>query len=871
VAPLARDGAGCDAAVREGLGLTIDDDLTATVSYRLRATFRRRLGAYLSLGVLIALLGGVGFAAIAAARRTQSSYPKLLAGTHASDLVVSSFGANTTPSSSNAPNTLSEESLRRLPGVVAVRSVVVLNTAPLLPNGAPNMAGFANIAAVGSVDGLLFDQDRLAVLHGRLADPTRIDEFMITADGARQMGLHLGQTVSFGEYTNAQTSLPGFGTAAVAPSARRTATLVGIVEVNNQIIQDDVDRYPTFAFFTPAFTKPFIPDVTATLFGLRLAHGARDVPAVEREFVHNLRAGSTYEFHETSVIEGRVERAVKPETIALAVFGVIAVVATIVVASLTISRMLHALDSDALVLRALGSTPRAIAADGLFGIAGAVIAGTVAAGLVAVALSPEAPLGPVRPVYPGRGVALDWTVLGLGVAFLGGVLVALAGALAYRRAPHRMARRATLVHRRDSVVASAAADAGLPAPAVVGVRFALDPGRGSATVPVRSALAGAVLAVLTVVATITFGSGLHTLFTTPRLYGWNWDYALSPSQNVPHQTLAAMDRDPNIAAWSASDEVIFQLDGRNVPGLIGQQWDRLSPPILSGHTVEGADQILLGSATLAQLHKHVGETVTLSYGTPQDAPVYIPPTVLRIVGTATMPALGFTSFVADHTSMGTGAIVSNAVMPPAMVAASLNPDANLNGPNLVLVRLRAGISEAAGRADVQRLADGANGVFAADPNATGASVALLGVQRPAEIVNYRTMGDTPIILAGGLAAGAVLALALTLVASVRRRVRDLAILKTLGFTRRQLSAAVAWQATVAAVTGLVFGLPLGIAAGRQLWILFARDIYAVPEPTVPVSTLILVGAAALIIANVVAALPGWLAGRTPTALVLRAE
>ncbi len=145
------------------------------------------------------------------------------------------------------------------------------------------------------------------------------------------------------------------------------------------------------------------------------------------------------------------------------------------------------------------------------------------------------------------------------------------------------------------------------------------------------------------------------------------------------------------------------------------------------------------------------------------------------------------------------------------------------------------------------------------------------VQRPAEIVNYRSMGSTPAILGAALAAGAVVALALTLVASVRRRRRELAVYKTLGFTRRQLGATVAWQSTVAVCIGTVVGVPIGIIVGRTLWILFAHEIDVVPTPTVPALTVLLIAVGALVLANVVAALPGRIAARTPTALLLRSE
>jgi hypothetical protein len=296
----------------------------------------------------------------------------------------------------------------------------------------------------------------------------------------------------------------------------------------------------------------------------------------------------------------------------------------------------------------------------------------------------------------------------------------------------------------------------------------------------------------------------------------------------------------------------------------------LSPPILSGHALTKDDQVVLGAATLKRLHKQVGDSVVVSYGTPESAPVFVPPTRVVIVGTATMPAIGFPSVVSDHPSMGTGALLSLQIEPPAFQEALHNPDPNLNGPAIALVRLRRGASPA-GLADMHRIGDASNAALAADPLAGGSNVSVLSVRRPAEIVNYRSMGSTPAVLALGLAAGAVIALGLTLVASVHRRRRDLALLKTLGFTQRQLASTVAWQASVAAVIGMVAGVPLGIVAGRQLWDLFAGNIHAVPRPVVPTVSVVLVAVVTVLLANLVAAVPGRIAARTPMALLLRTE
>jgi ABC-type lipoprotein release transport system permease subunit len=133
------------------------------------------------------------------------------------------------------------------------------------------------------------------------------------------------------------------------------------------------------------------------------------------------------------------------------------------------------------------------------------------------------------------------------------------------------------------------------------------------------------------------------------------------------------------------------------------------------------------------------------------------------------------------------------------------------------------------------------------------------------------MGSTPVLLAAALGAGAVTALGLTLIASVRRRRHDLALLKTIGFTRRQLSAAVAWQATIAVAIGTVIGIPLGIIIGRALWDVFARAIDVVPQPTVSATTVALIAVGALVLANVVAAIPARQAALTHTAVLLHEE
>jgi ABC-type lipoprotein release transport system permease subunit len=99
----------------------------------------------------------------------------------------------------------------------------------------------------------------------------------------------------------------------------------------------------------------------------------------------------------------------------------------------------------------------------------------------------------------------------------------------------------------------------------------------------------------------------------------------------------------------------------------------------------------------------------------------------------------------------------------------------------------------------------------------------------------------------------------------------LAILKTLGFVRRQVRAAVAWQATTLVTVALLVGVPVGIAVGRWVWTLFADELGVVAVPRVPLLAVALLIPCALVVANLVAAAPAAAAARTRPATVLRSE
>ena len=826
--------------------------------YRYRSSLSRRWTGYLSVVLLVGALGGLAIASTAGARRTDSSFPTYLASTNPSTLGVFTRYDDPELKIDTGYNATLANTVAHLPHVTRAATAIVfdgnINLDAVKGIHYHLLAGESPPTILGTLDGEFTNMDRVSLIAGRMPNPSSVDQAVMNPAAAQQLGVHIGSVITAPFYTDKQVNSPSQS----GPGRMVKVKIVGEIIASRDVVESDIAMLGSSAvIFSQGLTRELAGQyATGTETYLQIQGGSANAKNVLNEVYNVDPIAQHFPAELTKSFIPAAQQAISPEAVALGVFGALAALSTLLIAALMIGRLLRAGTEELEALRAVGASRAMLLGDGLFGVLGAILVGTLLAVVVAILLSPLSPLGPVRPIYPDLGTNFDWTVLGFGVLVLVAGLSVVALFIANREVHRLTSRRSSNANRGEAPWVRSAANSGLPIAVVTGVRFALEPGRGRNVTPVRSAVLGTVLAITVLVATATFGASLDSLVSRPALYGWNWNYALlsafGGAEDLPgHQVAKFLNEDPDISAWSGVYTANAKLDGQPVGVLAERPGAAVAPPVLSGHGLQAANQVVLGTDTLRQLHKRVGDTVVFSNGASK-------PTTLTIVGTGTVPA------ISKGGGSGQGALLATSDFPPALLNIQ---DATIPGPNAILVRIKSGVTPAAAYASLRVVDRRTNAV----PQAQGLAGGIVTVLRPADIVNFHSMGTIPDVLAGGLSAGAVLALGLTLVASVRRRRRDLALLKALGFTQRQLAASIAWQSTVAALIGCVVGIPLGIEVGRELWNLFARSIAVVPSPTVPVLTVTLVGVGALLFANLVAALPGRIAARTPTALVLRAE
>ena len=210
---------------------------------------------------------------------------------------------------------------------------------------------------------------------------------------AKLLGLHVGQVIPFGFYSNAQQSLPGFGTKAVPPALRMNMKIVGLASLNSEIVEDDVDILPTFIPLTPAFAREAAGArgvfSSAVTFGIKTREGQPRCPSSSARSPASPHRGDQVTDHCLDAGRRQGDRALKPISIALGVFGAVALLAAVLVAT-----QLDRAPARASTARICGSSGRLGAdpvdtiLDGLIGLEAAIVLGSMLAVVIAVALSP---------------------------------------------------------------------------------------------------------------------------------------------------------------------------------------------------------------------------------------------------------------------------------------------------------------------------------------------------------------------------------------------------------------------------------------------------------------------------------------------------
>jgi hypothetical protein len=791
----------------------------AAVWLRFRTELRTRWPGALVLVVLVGIAGGAVLTALAGARRTASSFDRFHDSARSPDVLVT-YATDL--------DTRVRAAISRTPRVEAATRLQVMAVFP-------SKAALYTQTAADIDGGLHHDFERGTLLAGRFERRDAPDEIAVSEVPARRLGVGVGDTLELLTFTPEQLAVQLAQENESEPDPHGPPLRLRVVGVYRSpfdlgaVGDEAVPLVLPRAVLREYRDRIGVPPVR--VLAVRLRDGEAGAPAFFRTFqraVADRRVSL-----EPATLRAGAGDTLDVLALGLLLFAVVAGLAGLVAVGQALGRRATLGASDEPTLRALGMT----AGQRLGALAGDTIPiavlGAVVAVAVAVVASPLMPIGLGRRAEPDPGIDVDPLVLGAGFAGVLLAVLALGGLAAWRA--ERAAARVGGTGRasRPSVIARTLGRRGAQPTAVVGVRFALEPGRGHTAVPVRSVLVAATVGLAGVVAILVLGASLDRLVATPGAWGWTFD----THSSVPARRLA---RDPAVAAVTTAHFVQIRIEGRAIEALtLRPVKGAITPTVVDGRPPRRADEVALGGDALGDFGAELGDTVSANG---RDGPVRF-----RVVGQVAFPS------VDDPVALADGALLTPAGL------RRIDDLHDLEGFQRNLVRFAPGVDVVAARRRLQRLGN------------EGAGNPAFGPRLPSEIERLRQLEALPLILAGFLALLGVVALGHGLVSAVRRRRRDLALLETLGFRRAQVSATIAWQATTVALIAAVVGIPTGIIVGRLGWALIADGLGVVSVPIVAPLAVVGIVVATLVVANLIAFVPGRIAARTKPAVVLRSE
>jgi ABC-type lipoprotein release transport system permease subunit len=796
-----------------------------------RAEFTYRWRSWLYLALLLALVSGLVLAGVAAGRRTASAFPRYVAA-YGSDVEVFSF--------------------KLIPTIASLPEVEESTSALIPANGPPACRGCRllanqNFGIVGLAPQNLAGQVKL--LSGRMPDQSSPREVLASYTMQRDLGIHLGSHVRVRFASKAQLN-DVLNDANVAPHGPLyDFKVVGTVASENEFPATIGTNYALFT--TKAFLRS-VNDKTVFFHAdfVRLRHGAADIPRFQAR-ARKVGAQGILDLDTTATA---VTSSIRPQAVGWWILAALTALVGLIVLVQAQSRQASIEEDTYGTLRILGVSRRQLFLVGMVRTAAIGVVGVVGGVLVAYGLSSLTPVGEARLAEPTNGFSFDTWALLIGGTLLFAVFVVLGARPAVTAA--RAARTGGHYRMpRPSRTVGLLTEAGASPSALIGVRRAVQRGSGRPNVPIGSALLGSILAVSALCATAVFGSSLTHLISTPSLYGQPFDLSISVnSTGTPaqaEQLVANIERERTVTGITAGLSGDVSINGHTVAALGGQS---IRGPLLltaiTGRLPRAPDEVTMGAATLREVGAHVGSVVRVSV-----------PNAHGGTKTSTYRVVGVTSFPPDFGTggLGTGAVFDfagfGARCASGTMASRCAIDETYSGAGVILVHTA---STVAGRTTLNRLIS----TYGGD---AGLPIA------PTNLVNFGQAVNFPVILGSVLIVFGVATLLHVLVVSVTRRRQEVGLLKSLGFLRRQVVSTVLWQTTTVALIGLVAGIPLGVALGRLVWRAFANYLGVVPVPVVTLGEIGAIALGTLVVANLLAVGPAFVAARIRPATLLRAE
>ena len=699
------------------------------------------------------------------------------------------------------------ERVREMPGVEAVGGFMYVPFAPDRPGVVPT-ENAGGFAAMDDAYGR--DVYRARILEGRAANPDAADEFTANEELVELAGLRLGEEVDL---------------VAVDPALRDTATLVGIhaSEFDYGANAGNASALFTRAFFDTWSAELFerFPDQLLPSFGVLLEDGGSKISAAFEASLNERFGADNIVIPASSQVKP-VEDGLRVQSTALWLLAAVAALASLLVLGQFGSRVVASSAHDGETLTALGLTSWHRAAVLAVAPGVALVVGAALGALGSVPASALMPIGYASRIEPDPGIRLDPAIAAL-VPVVVAVAVGAVVAVAALRRTTRGTRRSLRAPRVPSVASVAL---------TVGLRNVSGGSSSEGRAAARSAVGAAILGIAGVVAVLTFASSQEHLLDTPAVHGWQFDAFISSEIGEPLEqqleTAAADDRVERYGYAIGTRLVINDsaIDGFSFVSVRGSVF----PTVIEGREPTSADELLLGAALADRLGLEVGDTAEVAgSGEAQTK---------RVVGIGAIPALGDGDF----------------------------------GETLVLSEdgLEALGSE---EVEVAFLAGFAPGVTAADVGIepVGEQGEQVEPYLPVSLLNLERAGNLPALLGLFLAGLGVAAVAHALLVVARRNRRDIAVLRTMGFVRRQVVRAVTVQAAIYALVGVVAGAPLGFVIGRLAWTAVARGLGVQQVVSAPLLAFALVALAALAVANAASLMPARVSASVRPAEVLRTE